>query len=188
MTKKNARLALAGAALLIAAAAWWWLFGPGAGGGNSSFVSRYEERFAPAMADFIELRPAPGEERGPDPEPEVAYRPKVAVIDVGGRKLDPVHDRLPDSLRAESPDEVGTVVLIDCKSTRSNEAGALNATFRTHCTAFFIDWKKRRHLATRYASRSPTGKDGMPLPFVDVVAERPTEALLKHVLVKFDMR
>ena len=81
--------------------------------------------------------PAVGLER--DPEATPCIRGKVVVLDRQERILDPVHSRLPDEIRAFSPDEVGTIAWLEWTfEPTHNMSGRLSGYYST-CKVTLVD-------------------------------------------------
>jgi hypothetical protein len=69
-------------------------------------ASRYERAFAPAMPRFLVIS-----DLAPAKRP--LMRPKLLLVDVSRGQVDALHRRLAQALRAETPEEVATVVWIE---------------------------------------------------------------------------
>jgi len=69
---------------------------------------------------------------------------KVAVVDANKRRLDDIHFALPDSVRAATPQEVRTVVLVDRQGMTSGhyQNGAAGKT--QTCRVRIVDLEKKR--------------------------------------------
>lgn len=109
--------------------------------------ARYESRFAEAIPGYLALAPA---DELPPEEPIGSAKPKLVVIDkaAGGGSLSAVHFSLPEGLRANSPDEVGTVVLVEWKNMRFGTYGESGiVAYRIHALVNVIDPAKKVILA-----------------------------------------
>jgi hypothetical protein len=139
----------------------------GCGYGDSSDFSGDIERF------FVEPATA---------LPEVTFqrRGRILALDVETRRLDPLHDALPSELRARTPEEVGTIALIHCRTEEEGRYGYVFAkAYGQSCSLRLIDAKTRVFLATTGASRSAPLR--VYIPFWPRTAARPTDILLDAI-------
>ncbi len=114
--------------------------------------------------------------------PEVAFqrRGKILALDVDRKRLDPLHDRLPDEMRARRSEEVGTVALISCEIQEGGRYGYIFAkAYGQSCRMRLIDATTRAFLANTGAAVSPPRR--VFLPFWPRTAARPTDILLDVV-------
>lgn len=90
----------------------------------------------------------------PLPEVEFQRRGKILALDTTTRKLDPLHDQLPEAMRARRPEEVGTIALVACKTEYAGRyAYILASGYSQDCSLRLIDAKTRAFLANTGASR-----------------------------------
>jgi hypothetical protein len=116
----------------------------------------------------------------PLPEIDFQRRGKILALDIGARRLDPLHDRLPEPLRARQPGEVRTVALIQCEIRESGRYGYIFArAYSQSCQMRMIDAKSREFLANIGAGYPPPAR--VYLPFWPRTAARPTHLLLDSI-------
>ncbi|MDA1132006.1 MAG: hypothetical protein O2905_02125 [Proteobacteria bacterium] len=104
---------------------------------------------------------------------------KVLVIDVDNGVLDPIHDRLPKEIRARTPDEVGTVALVECLHTEVGTYFFWAKGYSTYCDATLIDWPTRQILAGIGVTNSPPRKTFFFL--WSHTASRPTKSIARSI-------
>lgn len=114
----------------------------------------------------------------PLPEVEFQRRGKILALDAVTRRLDPMHDRLPDAIRARRPEEVGTVALVNCVVEKTWQYGYIFASAYAHsCQVHLIDSRSRAFLANFGDANPPPRR--VWLPFWPRTASRPTPALVQ---------
>lgn len=133
-----------------------------------------------ASHDFIgSIEPFIVEPATPLPEVEFQRRGKIVALDTTTRRLDPLHDRLPEALRARRPEEVGTIALVACETKYSGRyAYILASAYSQDCRLRLLDAKTRAFIANTGASRGPPR---VYFPFWPRTAARPTDILLDAV-------
>jgi hypothetical protein len=82
-------------------------------------------------------------------------RVKAVAVDVTSRALDDLHFHLPPALRAGSPAEAASVVLVSCKREEVGMYGACIPAYRTDCEAYVVDRKDGAISYATTVSRDP---------------------------------
>ena len=161
---------LAVIALLIGGAAALWLM-----------PSEKEEAapvFAAAMAEYLALDEATeGQGQSVDVEPH--FRGKGVAVDLASGTLDPLHFELPDALRAETPEQVGTVIFVECETNKVGDYGFFADAYGHACDIRVVDKKTREVVHDGGASASPPRR--VYLPFWDRIAKRPHTWVLDEI-------
>jgi hypothetical protein len=105
--------------------------------------SEYQERFAAHIQQYLSLVPADA----PLSEDATPYiRGRIVAIDktAQGGTLSAVHLALPDELRAQSPDDVGTIVLIEWREVRAGIYGDSGiVAYRIYADVTIVDEVKK---------------------------------------------
>ena len=153
------------------------------GGGVFLWVAPSEEEeaapvFAAAMAEYLALDKAT-EGQGQSTGTEPHFRGKGVAVDLVARTLDPLHFELPDALRAETPEEVGTVIFVECETNKVGDYGFFADAYGHSCDIRVIDRKTREVVHDGGASASPPRR--VYFPFWDRIAERPHAWVLDDI-------
>ena len=103
---------------------------------------------------------------------------KTVAIDARKKTLDAIHAILPDRYRASTPAEANTVVLVDCERTKSASYGAGKDAYSLDCRLQSFDLKLKKIVWQGHVSNSPPRSVWFPIPLLDVVADRPNQAMV----------
>lgn len=110
-------------------------------------LAKYETRFADKIRDYVALVPQDAEP-APDAKPYLAGKAVVIEKTATGAQVSEVHAALPPDVRAETPEEVGTVVLIEWKDVRGGHYGETAAlAYRVHGDVRLINLQSKTLLA-----------------------------------------
>ena len=113
-------------------------------------------------------------------------RGRVLVLDADNLRVDGIHDRLPETVRAETPDEVGTVALVKCTESFSGYyIPYLVRGFNTSCQIELVALPSLTFLANMGTSLSPPAR--VRLPFWNRHAPRPERHLADLIAELPDM-
>jgi hypothetical protein len=158
---------LAGLALAAAGAAWW-------------AVSTHRHRravsaaFAPALDSYL-AQP----KETIDLQDKHYRRGRLVVVDAGRRRLDPLHFKLPDEIRADHPSQAGTAALLRRETHQSRD-------YAFFAKGYYVDWELTLlDLATGVQSArmgwgmSPPDRSRIPL--LSRYGGKPTRDMLKQL-------
>ncbi|MBI5201436.1 MAG: hypothetical protein HY925_07615 [Elusimicrobia bacterium] len=141
-------------------------------------------RFAPAVSSYLEGKEAhfgaPADAidavRSSCGKDFRCRRGKVVVISVEDRDVDPLQVALPPEIRAESPEEVGTLALLSATYNKSGWFGPFSYGYSGTWDLRLIDWKTKKPLGCiLYSAGAPTR--GFPIPFYKHKPWKPTSFL-----------
>ena len=119
--------------------------------GGSEFEGDIAPFFITSKDDTVSV--APFQRRG-----------RVLVLDADKQRIDRIHDRLPEAVRAASPDEVGTVALVRCTESFSGYyIPFLVRGYNTSCQVEVVALPSRTFLANMGTSISPPARVRIPL-------------------------
>ena len=170
MTKVKLAI-LAVIALLIGGGVALWLI--------PSEEEKKAEVFAGAMEQYLALDDEAGHD-GPSAGVKPHFRGKGVAVDLGDRTLDPLHFKLPDALRAETPQEVGMVILVECETEKVDDEDFFANAYDHECDIRIID-KKTREIVYAGGASASAPDECFYFPFWDCIAERPHTWLLDEI-------
>ena len=142
-------------------------------GGGSEFEGDIAAFFVMPKEETVSV--APFQRRG-----------RVLVLDADNRRVDGIHDRLPETVRAGTPDEVGTVALVKCTESFSGYyIPYLVRGYNRSCQMELVALPSRTFLANMGTSLSPPAR--VRLPFWNRHAPRPEQHLAELIAELPDM-
>jgi hypothetical protein len=108
-------------------------------------------------------------------------RGRVLVLDMDNRRIDAIHDRLPEAVRARTPEEVGTVGLVRCKEEFDGYyIPYLVKGYATSCQMQLIALPSREMTANMGTTITPPSR--VRLPFWNRHAPRPEQHLAERIV------
>ncbi len=157
-------------AAVVAAGVWVWSRWDG---GGAEFDGDIAAFFVAPKDETVSV--APFQRRG-----------RVLVLDADNRRLDGIHDRLPEAVRARTPDEVGTVALVKCTESFSGYyIPFLVRGYNTSCQVEVVALPSRTFLANMGTSLSPPAR--VRIPLWNRHAPRPEQHLAEQIAELPDM-
>lgn len=110
-------------------------------------LGKYQARFADKLGEYAALVPQDAVP-APNAKPYLAGKAVAIEKTAAGAQVSEVHVALPPDVRAETPDEVGAVVLIEWKDVREGKYGETAAlAYRVHGDVRLIDLQSKTLLA-----------------------------------------
>lgn len=147
-------------------------------GANARFASAIEGylsqagEFSKAPAEYVEQNMALCGDKG-----HRCRRGKLVVVDVEKREIDAIHLELPDAVRADSPQEVGSVVLLFTDRKATAWYGPFSRGYTVTWDMRVVDQQSRKMAAMiSYTSGAP--RRAIPIPFYKHGGWRPTRGLI----------
>ncbi len=161
-------------AALAALGVYWWML--------PSDQEIMAERFQPRLSEYLALmdKVNPEMDLG-EYANDQGIRLPVVAIDVDNRAVDPLQSEMPEAWRAAGPDQVASVLLIECTTELVGDYGIGEDAYAHECRLWAVDRQGDRVVWMTFARRSPPQRVWMNIPFMDVIADRPERELIEHL-------
>lgn len=146
----------------------------------------FNQAFAPALDAYLATWPAVADGAQFSHAADDYLRPRAVAVDIKSGELDALHYHLPPALRAGSPAEANSVILVSCEREEVGLYDGCIPAYRTVCEAYVVDRTDGVISYTTTARRDPpdeivTYEEGSCSYAGNANKPRPTDELAERI-------